>query len=157
MPKIIVHAPEGTFDAPARRQVAGLLATLGLECEALPMSPFVKSTVWTYFKADAPDAVFMGHKPATMKIISLQVYVIEGGLDEDGKRKLISDAIEILGRYSDARDRLPVYVAIHDAPEINWGICGETANIAAARVAIPGGSGSHLRAGHRRSHPARRI
>ncbi len=64
------------------------------------MSPFVKSTVWTYFKADAPDAVFMGHKPATMKIISLQVYVIEGGLDEDGKRKLISDAIKILGRYS---------------------------------------------------------
>ena len=134
MPKIFVHAPLGTFDAPARRQVAASLTALGLECEALPMSPFMKSNVWTYFSDYAPDAVFMGDRPATRKIISLQVYVIEGGLDDDGKRKLIGGATEILGRHSGAEGRIPVYVVIHDVPEINWGIFGEIADLAALRA-----------------------
>ena len=45
MPKMIIHAPAGTFDADDRRRVATALTSLGLECEALPNSPFVRSTV----------------------------------------------------------------------------------------------------------------
>jgi phenylpyruvate tautomerase PptA (4-oxalocrotonate tautomerase family) len=60
--------------------------------------------------------------------------VIQGGLDDTAKRKLISGATEILGRHSGAQGRIPVYVVIHEMPEINWGIFGETANLAALRA-----------------------
>lgn len=72
MPKMIVHAPAGTFDASARRQVATALTELGLDCESLPPSPLMKSSVWTFFNDYAADAVFMGGEPATLKIVSLQ-------------------------------------------------------------------------------------
>jgi hypothetical protein len=49
MPKLIIHSPAGTFDAADRQRVAGALTALGLDCEALPPSPMVRSTVWTYF------------------------------------------------------------------------------------------------------------
>jgi len=48
MPKMIIHAPAGTFDAAERQQVARDLTQLGLDCEALPDSPLVRSTVWIY-------------------------------------------------------------------------------------------------------------
>ncbi|MEG3085607.1 hypothetical protein U1707_18355 [Sphingomonas sp. PB2P12] len=47
MPKLIIHSPAGTFDVADRQRVAGALTTLGLDCEALPSSPMVRSTVWT--------------------------------------------------------------------------------------------------------------
>jgi phenylpyruvate tautomerase PptA (4-oxalocrotonate tautomerase family) len=134
MPQIIIHAPQGTLDRPARQQVAASLTALRLECEALPNSPFVRSTVWTYCNDYAGDAVLMGDTAAGAKIISLQLYVIQGGLDDTAKRKLISGATEILGRHSGAQGRIPVYVVIHEMPEINWGIFGETANLAALRA-----------------------
>jgi phenylpyruvate tautomerase PptA (4-oxalocrotonate tautomerase family) len=60
--------------------------------------------------------------------------VIQGGLDDTAKRKLISGATEILGRHSGAQGRIPVYVVIHEIPEINWGTFGETSNLAALRA-----------------------
>ena len=89
MPKIIIHAPNTAFDVKARQSIVGELANIALECEALPKSPFVKSTVWTYFNGYAPDEIFMGERPATMSIVSVQIFVIEGGLDSDAKKKLI--------------------------------------------------------------------
>ena len=134
MPKMIIHAPKGTFDAEARERVAEALTDLGLKCEALPMTAFVKSTVWIYFNEYCADAVFMAGKPATAKIISLQVYVLEGGLDSQGKRDLIARATEILGRHSGARGRVPAYVVVCEVPEINWGIFGETGSLEALRA-----------------------
>lgn len=134
MPKMIVHAPEGTFDAAARQQIAAALTELGLTCEALPKSPFVKSTVWTYFNDYAADAVFMGGRPATVKIVSLQVYVIAGGLDEDAKRRLIEGATFILDRHPGSGEHAPVYVVIHEIAERNWGIFGATADLEALRA-----------------------
>lgn len=89
MPKLIIHSPTGTFDAVDRQRVAGALTTLGLDCEALPSSPMVRSTVWTYFADHAADAVFMGDEPARLPVVTLQIYVLAGGLDDAGKRKLI--------------------------------------------------------------------
>jgi len=60
MPKIIVHSPVGTFDAAQRHSVAAELTDFAIECEALPASPFVKSTVWTYFNEYAADACAVG-------------------------------------------------------------------------------------------------
>lgn len=49
MPKIMIHSPAGTFDAASREHLAAALTDLGLECESLPKTPFVRSTVWVYF------------------------------------------------------------------------------------------------------------
>ena len=48
MPKLIIHSPAGTFDAADRQRVAVALTALALDCEELPSSPMVRSTVWTY-------------------------------------------------------------------------------------------------------------
>jgi phenylpyruvate tautomerase PptA (4-oxalocrotonate tautomerase family) len=134
MPKIIIHVPRDTFDARARQQVAESLTKLGLECEALPLSPFMKSAVWTYFNDYSAEAVFMGGQPANRTVISLQMYVIEGGLNDDGKRRLIRGATEILKRHSILEDPALVHIVIHEVPEINWGIFGDTANLAILRT-----------------------
>lgn len=134
MPKMIVHAPEGTFDAGARREVAKALSELGLACEALPTSPFVKSTVWIYFSDYAAGTVFMGAEPAYRKVVTLQVYLIRGGLAEDGKRRLIEGATAIVGRYTASAAGVPAWVVIHEIAESDWGLFGRRADLAALRA-----------------------
>ncbi len=51
----------------------------------------VRSTVWTYFSEYPADAVFMGGELARLPVVTLQIYVLAGGLDGPGKRKLIED------------------------------------------------------------------
>ena len=137
MPKIIVHSPEGTFDAAARAAVAAELTAFAPTCEGLPGSPYVKSTVWTYFNAYPADAVFMGGERAYAKVVSAQLFTIAGGLDAGAKKRLIEGVTDILGRHSGARGRPPVYVVVHEIPESNWGFFGETADLAALRASSP--------------------
>jgi phenylpyruvate tautomerase PptA (4-oxalocrotonate tautomerase family) len=134
MPKIIIHSPAGTFDAQARKDLAGEITHFALECEDLPKSPFVKSTVWIYFNEYAPDCVFMGESPAYKRIITVQFYVIEGGLGEAEKEILIRGITEILGNHTRTGGPVPAYIVIRDVPESNWGIFGKTANLAALRA-----------------------
>jgi phenylpyruvate tautomerase PptA (4-oxalocrotonate tautomerase family) len=135
MPKIIIHSAEGVFDFAARREVAAALTGLALDCERLPQSPFVKSTVWTYFNDYAADAVFMNDEPAHLNCVSVQIYTIEGGLDEPGKLELIEKATEILAGYCAVADTvMPVYIVIHEIPETNWGIFGKNGDLAALRA-----------------------
>jgi len=134
MPKIIIHAPEAAFDATARQAIAAELSAFALECEKLPKSPFVRSTVWSYFNTYAADAVFMGDRRATANVVSVQIYVIEGGLDSGSKKTLIEGATAIFGRHLGETDRIPVYIVIHEIPETNWGIFGKNADLAALRA-----------------------
>ena len=134
MPKMFIHAPEGTFDPSSREKLATSLTELGLACEALPNTAFVRSTVWIYFNDYAADALFMGGKPATAKVISLVVYALEGGLDAGGKKRLIEGATDLLGQHAGLSGRIPAYVAIREVPEANWGIFGTEGNLAALRA-----------------------
>jgi len=134
MPKIIIHSPAGTFDSQARKDLAGEITHFALECEDLPKSPFVKSTVWLYFNEYAPDSVFMGEVPAYKPIITVQFYVIEGGLGNAEKQILIRGITEILGSYTAGGEPVPAYIVIRDVPESNWGIFGKTADLAALRA-----------------------
>ena len=81
---------------------------LGLNYERLPHSPKVRSTVWTYFADYETDAVFMGDEPARLPVVTLQIYVLAGGLDETGKRRLIEGATAILDRRPDGTAIAPV-------------------------------------------------
>ena len=137
MPKLIIHSPAGTFDAADRQRVAGALTALGLDCERLPHSPMVRSTVWTYFAAYQPDAVFMGDEPARLPVVTLQIYVLAGGLDAAAKRRLIQGATAILDRRADGTTTAPVYVVIHEVAEEDWGIFGKQADLAALRASDP--------------------
>jgi phenylpyruvate tautomerase PptA (4-oxalocrotonate tautomerase family) len=134
MPKLIIHSPAGTFDAADRQRVAGALMALGLDCERLPDSPMVRSTVWTYFADYPADAVFMGDEPARLPVVTLQIYVLAGGLVDAGKRRLIEGATAILDRRPDGTAVAPVYVVIHEVAEENWGIFGKQADLAALRA-----------------------
>lgn len=137
MPKLIIHSPTGTFDAANRQRVAGALMALGLDCEALPHSPMVRSTVWTYFTEYQADAVFMGDRPAWLPVVTLQIYVLAGGLNGTGKRRLIEGATAILDRRPDGAAVAPVYVVIHEVTEEDWGIFGNQADLTALRASAP--------------------
>lgn len=134
MPKLIIHSPAGTFDDADRRRIAADLMSLGLDCEKLPDSPMVRSTVWTYFAEYAADAVFMGDEPAWLPIVTLQIYALAGGLDASGRRRLIEGATAILDRRPDGTSVAPVYVVIHEVAEPNWGIFGNQADLTALRA-----------------------
>ena len=137
MPKLIIHTLAGTFDADDRQRVAGTLTMLGLDCERLPSSPSVRSTVWTYFADYAADAVFMSDEPDRLPVVTLQIYVLAGGLDAAGKRRLIEGATAIIDRRPDGTPIAPVYVVIHEVAEENWGIFGRQADLAALRASAP--------------------
>jgi phenylpyruvate tautomerase PptA (4-oxalocrotonate tautomerase family) len=137
MPKMIIHSPGGTFDATSREKLATALTELGLACESLPDTAFLRSTVWIYFNEYAADAVFMGGKPATAKVISMVIYVLEGGLDAEGKKRLISGATDLLGQHAGLNGRVPAYVVIREVPESNWGIFGEQGSLSALHAMPP--------------------
>lgn len=134
VPKIIIHAADGTFDPVRRAGLVSELTEFALECEGLPKSPFMKSTVWTYFSTYPAEAVFIGGAHAYAKIISVQMFVIAGGLDEKAKKRLIKGTTEIVGRHSAVQGNVPVYVVLQEIPEINWGFLGETADLEAMRA-----------------------
>jgi phenylpyruvate tautomerase PptA (4-oxalocrotonate tautomerase family) len=133
VPKLIIHSPAGTFTAEERRQIAGGLTALGITCERLPRSQFVESTVWTYFNEYDADAVLMGTAPAWVRVVTLQIYVIAGGLDSSGKQRFIEGATAILDRRPSDEALAPVYVVINEIAEENWGFCGTQANLEALR------------------------
>lgn len=134
MPKIIIHAPAAALDADTRRAIAAELTEFCLDCERLPKSPFMKSTVWTYFNSYPFDAVFMGAELATTQVASVEIFVIAGGLDPAAKKQMITGVTDIIGRYLNVADRIPVYIVIHEISEANWGIFGHSPDLAAMRA-----------------------
>lgn len=134
MPKMMIHSPAGTFDAADRQRIACALMKLGLDCERLPHSPMVRSTVWTYFSEYPADAVFMGDEPARLPIVTLQIYALAGGLEDTGKRRFIEEATAILDRRCDGNAVPPVYVVIQEVAEENWGIFGKQADLTTLRA-----------------------
>lgn len=133
MPKIIIHSPDGAFDADARQAIVAELTDLALDCEALPRSPYNRSSVWTFFNGYSPDSLFMGDRPAHLPVVSMHVFAIRGGLDETGRIRLIEGATAILGRQLGRPERVPVHIVIHEVEESDWGSFGRTADLAALR------------------------
>ena len=134
MPKLFVHAPQGTFTAQARAVAAAALTDLGIACERLADTPKVRAGVWVFFTEHTPDAVFSGGQIAQNPLIALIANTLKGGLDGDSKKKLIADATAILREHAGANgNQLPVYVVIHEVPELDWGMYGQQVSLAALR------------------------
>jgi hypothetical protein len=79
----------------------------------------------------------MGERPATTSVISVQFYAIEGGFDEISRPDLINGVTQILGRNAGLAGHLPVFVALHELPERNWGSFGANPSLAAMRSSPP--------------------
>ena len=137
MPKIIVHAPEAAFDVKAREAIVAELTDFALECEGLPLSPFMRSSVWTFFNLYPDGTVFTGDRQAAKPVVSVQIHAIQGGLIGATKTKLIEGMTAILSRHMGIAERPPVHIVIHEVPESNWGASGRNPDLAAMRASSP--------------------
>ena len=64
MPKLFVHAPQGTFTAKARAGAAAALTDLGIACERLADTPKVRagSGCFSQSTEKQEDPAGMGHR-----------------------------------------------------------------------------------------------
>jgi phenylpyruvate tautomerase PptA (4-oxalocrotonate tautomerase family) len=84
--------------------------------------------------------VFSGGKQTSAKVMSLLVFVLEDGLDSQGKQAPIAGATEIVGRHSGIEGRVPTYVVIREVPESSWGIFGAAGSLESLRAWPEGAS-----------------
>ncbi|MGY8663363.1 tautomerase family protein [Bradyrhizobium sp. UFLA05-109] len=132
---MFVHAPRGAFTPEARARVAAELTDLGMACERLADTSSIRSGVWVIFAEHEPTAFFSGGEVASHPIVALLINAIEGGLDDPGKKRLIEDGTAILGKHAAIGEgKMPVYVAVQEIPEINWGMYGKQVNLSAMRA-----------------------
>ncbi|WP_319423553.1 tautomerase family protein [Pleurocapsa sp. FMAR1] len=128
MPLIYFNYPTGTLSKAVRDALAEELTDIALDCEKLPTSPFVKSTVWLYFNELPSENVYHAGKSGGTKVISLEVNAFDGGLDTAAKKFLIERFTEAIrksvGNSSEALT--PVYVVLRDVLATNFGIFGKT-------------------------------
>jgi phenylpyruvate tautomerase PptA (4-oxalocrotonate tautomerase family) len=135
VPKMFVHASRDVFTAEARARVAAELTDLGMACERLANTPAIRSGVWVIFAEHEPDAFFSGGELASRPIIALLINAIKGGLDDPAKKRLIEEGTAILGKHAAiGPGQVPAYVAVHEIPEINWGMYGKQVDLSAMRA-----------------------
>ena len=128
MPLIYVNYPKGTFNDSALDALAEQLTEDGLQCEKLPDTAFVKSTIRIYFNEYAENKVYHGGKSSGTQVISFEINVFEGGLSVEAKKELIKRVTDAVRKHCGLKeeDVAPVYVIIRDIPEAGWGVFGDS-------------------------------
>jgi phenylpyruvate tautomerase PptA (4-oxalocrotonate tautomerase family) len=123
--------PTTTFSAQAKDALAQDITREGLAAERLPDTLFVRSTAWIYMNEYPAGAVYHGGKPGGTKIISLEVNVAEGALDEKAKVALLASITAAVRKHAGlAPDALaPVYVIIREVQGSCWGFFGKPGSL----------------------------
>ena len=126
MPKIYMHYPSGAFSNAALQSLAEELTTAGLECEHLPNTPFVRSTVWIYMNEYQQDRVFVAGRLSRTPVISLEVNVFEDGLSDAAKGQIIQRFTDSVAKHLGLPEgqRCPAYVLIRESKASSWGVFG---------------------------------
>jgi phenylpyruvate tautomerase PptA (4-oxalocrotonate tautomerase family) len=127
MPKVFINYPEGTFSADALDALAEEITAIGLECEKLPDTPYVRSNIWIYAREYAVEKVYHGGKPRGTKVITLEANVVEGALGANSRKELIERLTKAVGKHAGIppQERIPLYIVIRDIPPPSWGMFGE--------------------------------
>ncbi|MDP4332742.1 tautomerase family protein [Curtobacterium sp. A7_M15] len=133
MPKMFVRSTEGTFPSHVRWGIASALTDLGIDCEKLSERKEVREGVWVLFSEYQTESVFRGGSLAPSPTVVLEVYALEGGLDDRARKHLIAEATEILRTHASLGAGIPVYVVINETPESDWGMFGEQVELADLR------------------------
>lgn len=126
MPLIYMNYPAGAFTDSSLAELAEKLTTIGMEAEKEPNTPSIRSANWTFAHEYASEKVFVGGKADGSRVITLEVSVFRGGLDDLAKEELISRVTEAVGEHLGlaVTDRVPVYVLIREVLPSNWGVSG---------------------------------
>ena len=140
MPLIYLNYPVNTLSLEARDKLAEELTIIGLDCENLPATPFIRSTVWLYFNEFPSSHVYHNGRPGGTPVISLEVNVFAGGLDESAKRMLFERFTRAIRQHTDLTigAGAPVYIVVRDVPPANFGVSGGTTTLDALRHSDPG-------------------
>jgi phenylpyruvate tautomerase PptA (4-oxalocrotonate tautomerase family) len=139
MPLIHVICPIGTFLKSARDALAEELTEIALDCEQLPATSFVKSTLWITFDELPSENVYHGGKPGGTKVIAVEVNAFEGGLDDAAKQGLIERFTAAIRKHAGiAQDAVaPVYILFRDVQASDWGVFGRRITLDDIRTPDP--------------------
>lgn len=139
MPLTYVNYPTGTFSSSDRDALAEEITRIGLECEDLQPTPFVRSTNWVFFREYPESHVYHGGRAAGRPVIALEVNVFKGGLDVDAKKKLFQRFTDVIRTHAKIPDDAlaPVYVVVRDVQETDWGVFGSTITLKDLRSPDP--------------------
>ncbi len=126
MPLIFLHYPRGTFSEAALNAMADQVTTIALRCEKLPNKPFVRSTVWIYDNELPAASVFVAGQPrgvgaADTNVISMEIKVFAGGLDDGAKQDLIEQVTDAVKLHAglEAGKRAPIYIILTEIDPAN--------------------------------------
>ena len=135
MPKIFISFPKGAFPENAMDSLADEITQYAPGFEKMPDTPYVRSNIWIYAAEYDPGKVYHGGRAGGTRVISLEVNVIEGGLDAEAKRQLIAFLTGAVGKHVGIapEERVPVFVLIRDVPAQNWGMFGKPVTLDALR------------------------
>lgn len=140
MPKIFINYPAGAFSQDALDSLANELTSVGLECEKLSDTPFVRSNIWIYAQEYETSKVYHSGMHGGTKVISIEVNCLEGALDADAKKDMIARFTVAVGKHAGlpTRERVPVFVLIRDVPSANWGMFGRPVTLDTVRNPLSG-------------------
>ena len=152
MPLIFINSPEGTFTPAALDTLAAQISKDGGDLEGLAHDAFVRSTTWVYAQEYDPTKVYHGGKPGGIRVITVELSTLQGGLAKPTKDTLIkrvTDAVaraaglasvtdtvanatglggvaDAIGKAAGVEEKiLPIYVLLHEVPPQSWGFSGE--------------------------------
>ena len=145
MPLIHISAPAGTFSDPDRDRLADNLTTITLTHGGLPLTPFVRSTVWIYFHEFASTHVYHGGQPGVTPVISVEINAFQGGLNAATKPAIIRDVTDVITRAARLPQDAPapVYILFRHIPADDWGVFGSTITLDELRGSDPDGLPLH--------------
>lgn len=139
MPLIHVTLPAGLLSDDARNALAEELTAIGLDCEGLTATPFVRSTAWVYFIEAPATHVYHGGRPGGRGVITVESNVFEGGLDVAAKRALFARYTAAVRRHARIPDGevAPVYVIVREVRPEDWGVFSATTTLDDLRHPAP--------------------
>ncbi|MCF0051689.1 tautomerase family protein [Dyadobacter sp. LJ53] len=135
MPLIYINCPAETFDPKIRDELASEITAASLAVEGLPDTAFVRSTCWIYFHEYSVTHVYHGGASMGSNVVSLEVNVFEGGLDDGQKKLLIEKLTTLIRRFASNPNQVPVpvYILIRNVPVTDWGVFGSRITLSELR------------------------
>ena len=125
MPMIDVFAPANMFPDDADRAIGEELTLAVLHAEGVqnPTSFHLNNTA--AFIHRMPESAVQTAASANARVVRVQVITPPGVLNRDGQKRLVSEATEIVAKFSgDPEQKKRTWVLLSEATEGGWGISG---------------------------------
>lgn len=125
MPNIIIHAPEGVFDAAARAGLARSVTDVARTVEQGGDDPAQTALTWVLIDEFKPGAFFAGGADPLERVIPVVVFFHypAGVLDEAARGEAVRLLHEVVSAAKPAGDPRPIgtSVILTEVPDGGWG------------------------------------